>query len=366
MTRFLLITYALEQALMKLDLFDSEVIDHHYRWNGLVKVLKEVLQSVQDLLQDTEERVLASLHSRDFLDLQNHVDSIKYLLDQLAIPGDLLYWNLETMLKILIRISHLLKEIRSNKQQVESSGLGVISDDVKTVGRGDDVLKIVEFLKGSTNHQLLHVFPIVGLAGLGKTALARSVREKVSEGKLFDKTVWISVSDNFEELTVLREMLKDLGEHMAGGADSKRETLEHLSKELIECASLESLPRNMRDLLSLRHIYFTYHHQMPVEVGCLTALQTLPFFVVGKDSDSTIEELESLNGLRGQLSIYNLQEVKNKTEAEKANLRGKTKIYKLEFVWRSGRKCFKNDEEVLEALQPHSNLETLKIEHYGG
>ncbi|KAG5224259.1 disease resistance protein [Salix suchowensis] len=83
-------------------------------------------------------------------------------------------------------------------------------------------------------------------------------------------------------------------------------------------------------------------------------------------SDSTIQELESLDGLKGQLSIYNLQEVKNKKEAEKANLRGKTKIYKLEFVWRSGRKCFKNDEEVLEALQPHSNLETLKIEHYGG
>lgn len=95
-------------------------------------------------------------------------------------------------------------------------------------------------------------------------------------------------------------------------------------------------------------------------------LQTLPFFVVGKDSDSIIKELKSLNGLGGQLSIYNLQEVKDKKEAEKANLRGKTKIYKLEFVWRSRRKCFKNDEEVLEALQSHSNLETLKIEHYGG
>ncbi|KAF9661205.1 hypothetical protein SADUNF_Sadunf19G0044300 [Salix dunnii] len=68
---------------------------------------------------------------------------------------------------------------------------------------------------------------------------------------------------------------------------------------LIECASLQSLPRNMRVLLSLRHIYFTYHHQMPVKVGCLTSLQTLPIFVVGKDSDSTIQEMESLDGLRG-------------------------------------------------------------------
>uniref|UniRef100_A0A6N2KQK2 Uncharacterized protein n=1 Tax=Salix viminalis TaxID=40686 RepID=A0A6N2KQK2_SALVM len=542
-----------------------------------VKDLKEVLPSVQALIQDTEERVMASRFSGDFSDLQKRVGSIEYIVDMLA-NHDLstaddrrffdrmhiiIHNDLENVSVVLKQISASLEIIRY-RQQLESC-LGVTSDGVKIVGRVDDVLKIVgrvddvfkivEILKGSsTNHQLLHVFPIVGMA----------------------------------ELTVLREMLRDLGVPMAGGADSIGETLEHLSKELqgkrfllvlddvwnedvdkwdglkkcllevggsngsvvlvttrseqatsiietfpgsrhdlkplsdaecwsifrkkvsgeplprdwedftvekeqliqlwmaegflvqsndqrmedtgdvffnkfvdssfvevvewdergkirsckmnrlmhdlalhvskfrtlnldfhhmrtlnldgadikelidsigdleclrfldlsrtcikalpesithlhnmqtlrlIECASLESLPRDMRGLLSLRHIYFTYHHQMPVKVGCLTSLQTLPFFIVGKDSDSTIEELESLNGLRGQLSIYNLQEVKNKTEAEKANLRGKTKIYKLEFVWRSGRKCFKNDEEVLEALQPPSNLETLKIEHYGG
>ncbi|KAJ6744167.1 NBS-LRR TYPE DISEASE RESISTANCE PROTEIN [Salix purpurea] len=376
MARFLLITYFLENTLMKA-LKGFEEIDPRYVKRS-VKALEEVLPSVHAWIQDTEERVMANRLSGDFFKLEEYVALIECSLDKLAIPGKLptsstddhrrlFDLNLEAILGVLNRISHSLQEIRSNRQQVESSGLGVISDDVKIVGRVDDVLKIVEFLMGSsTNHQLLHAFPIVGMAGLGKTALARSVCEKVSEGQLFDKTVWISVSDNFEELTVLREMLKALGEDMAGGADSIGETLEHLSKELIECASLESLPRNMRGLLSLRHIYFTYHHQMPVKVGHLTSLQTLPFFVVGKDSDSTIQELESLNGLRGQLSIYNLQEVKNKKEAEKANLRGKTKIYKLEFVWRSGRKCFKNDEEVLEALQPHSNLETLKIEHYGG
>uniref|UniRef100_A0A6N2L501 Uncharacterized protein n=1 Tax=Salix viminalis TaxID=40686 RepID=A0A6N2L501_SALVM len=664
MARFLLITYALERALMKLGLLDSEefnryrvdrsVIDHRYRVDKSVKALKAVLPSVQALLQDTEERVLPSWLPRAFLDIQEHVDWIEYSLDGRAIPGDLTVRKLESVLVVLNRISLSLEEIRSNRQQVESPGLGVISDDVKTVGRGDDVLKIVEFLKGSTNHQLLYVFPIVGMAGLGKTALARLVREKVSERQLFDETVWISVSDNFEELTVLREMLTDLGEHMAGGTGSKGETLEHLSKVLQgkqfllvlddvwnedvekwdrlkdcllkvggsngsavlvttrsgqaasimetfpgcrhdlkrlsdgDCWSIirekvsgnegEPLPldlevigkeiaskcggvplvahflgetmcsgkergqwlsvknrclrdipgyediiiptllksfyhlpspalklcfaycsilsqdftvekeqliqlwmaegflvqsndqrmedtgdvffnkfvdssfvevvewdergkirsckmnRLMHDLAlhvsKFRTLNLDFHHMRTLnldgadikelidsigDLECLrfldlsrtcikalpksitnlhnmqtlrliecASLESLPrdmrdasqggvldfssncILIVGKDSDSTIEELESLNGLRGQLSIYNLQEVNNKTEAEKANLRGKTKIYKLEFVWRSGRKCFKNDEEVLEALQPHSNLETLKIEHYGG
>ena len=53
------------------------------------------------------------------------------------------------MLVFLHRISLSLEEIRFNKQQVELSGLGVISDDVKIVGKGDDVLKIVEFLMGN-------------------------------------------------------------------------------------------------------------------------------------------------------------------------------------------------------------------------
>lgn len=58
------------------------------------------------------------------------------------------------------------------------------------------------------------------MEGLGKTALARLVCEAATEGQLFDETVWISVSDDFEELTVLGEMLKTLGEHMVGGVDN--------------------------------------------------------------------------------------------------------------------------------------------------
>ena len=57
--------------------------------------------------------------------------------------------DLDTVLVFLHRISLSLEEIRFNKQQVELSGLGVIPDDVKIVGKGDDVLKIVEFLMGN-------------------------------------------------------------------------------------------------------------------------------------------------------------------------------------------------------------------------
>ncbi|KAJ6291886.1 hypothetical protein OIU76_023893 [Salix suchowensis] len=150
MARFLLITYALEQALMKLGLLDFEEIDPCYGLKRSVKVLKEGLPSIQAFLQDTEERVVASRFSDNFLDLQIHVEYIEYLLDELAYNDQLMYLStadsgrlfgltvgariqldLETMLDVLNKISLSLEEIRSNRQQVESSGLGVISDDVK-------------------------------------------------------------------------------------------------------------------------------------------------------------------------------------------------------------------------------------------
>ncbi|KAJ6761719.1 hypothetical protein OIU74_024384 [Salix koriyanagi] len=47
----------------------SEEFIPRYRFDRSVKALKEVLPSVQALLQDTEERVVASRLSGDFLDL---------------------------------------------------------------------------------------------------------------------------------------------------------------------------------------------------------------------------------------------------------------------------------------------------------
>ncbi|XP_030975752.1 putative disease resistance protein RGA3 [Quercus lobata] len=145
--------------------------------------------------------------------------------------------------------------------------------------------------------------------------------------------------------------------------------LYHLQTLAIEFApGLRKLPKNLRNLTNLRHIKVShaYIKQMPINMGQLTCLRTLPFYFIGQETGHRIEELGCLSQLRGGLTIFNLEHVRDKEEARTANLVGKTRVHKLEFHWCSERVGNNNDEDVLEGLQPHPRLKSLKIENFGG
>jgi Leucine-rich repeat (LRR) protein len=130
------------------------------------------------------------------------------------------------------------------------------------------------------------------------------------------------------------------------------------------CKSLEKLPKKMRNLVSLRHLHFNDPKLVPAEVRLLTRLQTLPFFVVGPDH--MVEELGCLKELRGALKICKLEQVRDREEAEKAELSGKG-MKKLVFEWSDDEgNSSVNSEDVLEGLQPHPDIRSLTIAGYGG
>ena len=62
---------------------------------------------------------------------------------------------------------------------------------------------------------------------------------------------------------------------------------------------------------------------MPKNMGLLTCLQTLPFFVVGQDEGHSIEELGALKNLRGEIDIHDLRFVEDEEEAKSAKLEEK-------------------------------------------
>ncbi|GLT79585.1 hypothetical protein SLA2020_510680 [Shorea laevis] len=131
--------------------------------------------------------------------------------------------------------------------------------------------------------------------------------------------------------------------------------------------NLEKLPTGMANLISLRHIYSTYPSD--ISIMQLTSLRTLSHFVVGTKKGCRIEDLGCLSQLGGKLEIWKLQHVRSKLEASKANLKEKAKLHQLKLCWSSGNERAvnnNNDEEVLESLQPHSNLKSLTIDGYKG
>ncbi|KAM4105761.1 hypothetical protein ACB094_04G017000 [Castanea mollissima] len=135
------------------------------------------------------------------------------------------------------------------------------------------------------------------------------------------------------------------------------------------CYNLKELPKDLKNLINLRHIYFYGYRfsQMPKDLGQLTCLQTLQYFIVGQGTGFQIEELGRLNQLEGKLVIRRLELVKDKEASRNAKLVEKAKVYELGFHWSENREGnHNNDEEVLEGLQPHRYLKSLKMVGFGG
>ncbi|XP_057497421.1 putative disease resistance RPP13-like protein 1 [Actinidia eriantha] len=137
---------------------------------------------------------------------------------------------------------------------------------------------------------------------------------------------------------------------------------------LSNCSSLTTLPEDIGKLVCLRYLDIsgTNLTKMPMQMGRLRGLQHLTDFVVGKCSGSGINELKEFDYLHGKLSLSSLQNVNCGNDAFKANLKKKKYLEELVLKWGNTIEDTQNEREVLEKLQPHTNLKCLKIENYGG
>ncbi|XP_044495811.1 putative disease resistance protein RGA4 [Mangifera indica] len=145
------------------------------------------------------------------------------------------------------------------------------------------------------------------------------------------------------------------------------------------CEKLKELPQGMGKLMSLRHLINFETRSlscMPKAIEKLTCLRTLSdFFIKSSSSDgskacSTLACLKDLKHLRGTLEIRGLGNVTNVIEVKRMQILSNKKnlLYlKLHFD-KDGEGERKNDDDelLLEALQPHPNLEKLDIEDYRG
>jgi hypothetical protein len=127
----------------------------------------------------------------------------------------------------------------------------------------------------------------------------------------------------------------------------------------------------MKYMRSLRHLYTngcTSLECMPPDLGQVTSLQTLTYFVVGSSSScSTVGELQHLN-LSSELDLNGLENAIEE-HVKAASLGTKEKLTHLSLKWNS-----EDDVElisdchskVLDALKPPGGLEMLRIVNYKG
>ncbi|KDP40505.1 hypothetical protein JCGZ_24504 [Jatropha curcas] len=133
------------------------------------------------------------------------------------------------------------------------------------------------------------------------------------------------------------------------------------------CFDLIELPTNMSQLVNLYHLDVTGTklQEMPSQMDKLTKLHTLTDFILGKSDGSRIKELKGLQHL-GKLGIQNLQYVKDAQDASGANLKDKKHLKMLRLTWDGIADNSQQEKQILESLQPHTNVQNLAVSGYMG
>ncbi|TQD69599.1 hypothetical protein C1H46_044868 [Malus baccata] len=167
------------------------------------------------------------------------------------------FFSLSNPLAFRLQMAHKIKKINASLVYLksEASLLGLVSRnkdatprgnrwdrqtnsfigrDEITVGRGEVVTKIVTTLTDSKyNQENPAVMAIVGMGGLGKTTLAKSVYNEDLIHKHFETRIWVCVSNTFDVDLILLKMLEQLKPANAPSLkDNQEALLKFLNEEL--------------------------------------------------------------------------------------------------------------------------------------
>ncbi|GKU99319.1 hypothetical protein SLEP1_g12187 [Rubroshorea leprosula] len=162
-------------------------------------VYERLKQEVQIQKQMKKKVCLFFTFSNPFIFRLKMANKIKNLIASIVeINEEATQFGLQSRLAI--------HEPRSNPQTANSS----LVYCPRIIGREDDVSKIVDLLVDSSNKEPLSVISVVGMGGLGKTTLVKSVQNHEKIVRNFGRIMFICVSEDFDVKRVLKMMLESL------------------------------------------------------------------------------------------------------------------------------------------------------------
>ncbi|KAM3303146.1 hypothetical protein P3S67_014176 [Capsicum chacoense] len=309
--------------------------------DGLLEKLGNILLGLQIVLSDAENKQASDQRVRQWLNkLQSAVDSAENLMEEV---------NYETL-----------------KLKVEECCGRCLSDDffLNIKEKLEDTIKNLEELEKQ-----------IGRLGLqryfdsGKKLETRPPSTSVVESDVFGR----------------RNEIEELIDHLTS---KERFTMMEIRKLpdsicalynlemllLSSCYFLEELPPQMEKLINLHHLDISNTSRLlkNLQVLHLSKLKSLPVlvgaeFLVGGPCGWRMEDLGGAHYVYGSLSILELQNVVDRREPQKANMREKNHVEKLSLEWSgSDADNSQTEREILDELRPDTNIKELQISGYRG
>ncbi|AES80263.1 NBS-LRR type disease resistance protein [Medicago truncatula] len=200
-------------SLIKAVLLDAELKQkQNHELREWLQQIKRVFYDAEDVINDFECEALRK-------HVVNTSGSIRRKVRRYLSSSNPLVYRL----KMAHQIKHVNKRLNKNAAARHNFGLQINDSDnhvVKrrelthshvvdsdVIGRDYDKQKIIDLLLQDSGHKSLSVIPIVGIGGLGKTTLAKTVFNDKSLDETFPLKMWVCVSDDFELQHLLVKIL---------------------------------------------------------------------------------------------------------------------------------------------------------------
>ncbi|AET01334.2 NB-ARC domain disease resistance protein [Medicago truncatula] len=189
----------------------SAAFDEFGRINGVMdelERLKNTVESIKAVLLDAEDKQELKdvlLPAVDLID--------EFLIEDMIHKRDKADKNKVTQVFHSFSLSRaafchkMALEIEKIQKRRETSSL-VLESDI--IGREDDKKEIIHLLRQPHGNQNVSLIAIVGIGGLGKTTLAQLVYNDGEVQNLFEISMWVCVSENFDVKTIVKNMVESL------------------------------------------------------------------------------------------------------------------------------------------------------------
>ncbi|XP_057741005.1 putative disease resistance protein RGA1 [Arachis stenosperma] len=181
-----------------------------------IKRFKQVLYDADDLLDDV---LIKDLRRKRMSQVRGFFSkSVNPILFRAKLAR-----KIENIRKEFNNVTEEMSKLNLNRSSVilnqdecawRETSSSVLQSEI--VGREENKSDIVNLLKQTHPYQNVSLIAVVGMGGLGKTALAQLVYNAAKHQNLFQKYMWVCVSEDFEVKTVLKKMLESLGKDAGG------------------------------------------------------------------------------------------------------------------------------------------------------